>query len=36
VDGFWTAVLGSLIVSIVSFVVNAFIPEKDERRRRRN
>jgi putative membrane protein len=35
VNGFWTAVLGSLIVSIVSFVVNAFIPEKDEARRRR-
>jgi putative membrane protein len=36
VDGFWTAVLGSLIVSIVSFVVNAFIPEKDDHRRRRD
>jgi putative membrane protein len=36
VNGFWTAVLGSLIVSIVSFVVNAFIPDKDERRRRRD
>jgi putative membrane protein len=36
VNGFWTAVLGSLIVSIVSFVVNAFIPEKDEPRRRRD
>ena len=36
VNGFWTAVLGSLIVSIVSFVVNAFIPEKDDHRRRRD
>jgi putative membrane protein len=36
VNGFWTAVLGSLIVSIVSFVVNAFIPDKDEGRRRRD
>ena len=36
VDGFWTAVLGSIIVSIVSFVVNTFIPDKDERRRRRD
>jgi len=36
VNGFWTAVFGSLIVSIVSFVVNAFIPDKDERRRRRD
>jgi putative membrane protein len=35
VNGFWTAVLGSIIVSIVSFVVNAFIPEKDEARRHR-
>jgi putative membrane protein len=35
VDGFWTAVFGSIIISIISFVVNAFIPEKDERRRRR-
>jgi putative membrane protein len=34
VDGFWTAVLGALIVSIVSFVLNAFIPDKDEPRRR--
>ena len=34
VDGFWTAVLGSLIVSIVSFVLNAFIPDEDEPRRR--
>ena len=33
VEGFWTAVLGAIIVSIVSFVLNAFIPDKDERRR---
>ena len=26
VDGFWTAVLGAIIVSIVSFILNAFIP----------
>ena len=36
VNGFWTAVFGSIIVSIVSFVANAFIPEKDEHRRRRS
>jgi putative membrane protein len=36
VEGFWTAVLGALIVSIVSFVLNAFIPDKDEPRRRRD
>jgi putative membrane protein len=35
VDGFWTAVLGSIIVSVISFIVNAFIPERDERRRDR-
>ncbi len=35
VDGFWTAVFGSIIVSIISFLVNAFLPEKDERRRSR-
>jgi putative membrane protein len=34
VDGFWTAVLGAIIVSIVSFVLNAFIPDKDDERRR--
>jgi putative membrane protein len=35
VDGFWTAVLGSIIISIISFILNAFIPDKDERRRGR-
>ena len=35
VNGFWTAVFGSIIVSIVSFVVNAFIPEEDDDRRHR-
>ena len=35
VEGFWTAALGSIIVSIISFLVNAFIPEKDERGRGR-
>jgi putative membrane protein len=33
VDGFWTAVLGSIIVSIVSFVLNVFIPEREDKRR---
>jgi putative membrane protein len=33
VEGFWTAVLGSLIISIVSFVLNAFLPDPGERRR---
>lgn len=34
VNGFWTAVLGSIIVSIVSFVLNAFIPDREDDRRR--
>ena len=34
VDGFWTAVFGDVIVSIVSFLLNAFVPDRDERRRR--
>ncbi len=33
VDGFWTALFGSIIVSIVSFLLNVFIPERDEKRR---
>jgi putative membrane protein len=35
VNGFWTAVFGSIIVSIVSFVLNAFIPDRDDDRGRR-
>ncbi len=34
VNGFWTAVLGSIIISIVSFVLNAVIPDRDDDRRR--
>jgi putative membrane protein len=34
VDGFWTAVLGALIVSVVSFFLNAFVPDRNEKRRR--
>ena len=30
VDGFWTALLGSVIVSVVSFVLNAFLPERNQ------
>jgi putative membrane protein len=33
VDGFWTAVFGAIIVSVVSFVLNAFVPDRNERRR---
>jgi putative membrane protein len=35
VDGFWTALIGSLIVSVVSFVLNAFVPERNQPRRGR-
>lgn len=34
VDGFGTAVLGAIVVSVVSFFLNAFVPDRDERRRR--
>jgi putative membrane protein len=33
VDGFWTAVLGAIIISIVSFVMNVFLPDPDDRKR---
>jgi len=33
VDGFWTAVLGAIIISIVSFILNVFLPDPDDRRR---
>lgn len=33
VDGFWTAVLGALIVSVVSWLLNTFVPDKNEDRR---
>jgi putative membrane protein len=35
VDGFWTALLGSVVVSVVSFVLNAFLPERNQPRRGR-
>ena len=35
VDGFGTALLGSIIVSVVSFVLNAFLPEGSSVRRGR-
>lgn len=33
VSGFGVAVLGAVIVSLVSFLLNAFVPDADERRR---
>ena len=32
VDGFWTAVLGAIIISIVSFILNVFLPDPDNKR----
>ena len=34
VDGFGTAVLGALVVSVVSFLLNAFVPDRRRDRRR--
>ena len=34
VSGFWPALFGAIIVSIISFVLNAFIPDQDRERRR--
>lgn len=34
VSGFWVAVMGAVIVSIVSFLLNAFLPDASESRRR--
>lgn len=30
VDGFWSAFLASIVVSIVSFVLSIFLPDRDE------
>ena len=35
VSGFWTAVLGALIVSVVSWLLNTFVRDRDEDRNRR-
>ena len=32
VDGFWAALLGALVISVVSFVLNLLLPDKYERR----
>lgn len=34
VSGFWVAVMGAVIVSIVSLLLNAFLPDAGESRRR--
>ena len=33
VDGFWTAVLGAIIISVVGFILNVFLPDPDDKRR---
>ena len=35
VSGFWVAVFGAIIVSVVSFLLNAFVPDGDRKRRGR-
>lgn len=35
VSGFWTAVIGALIVSVVSWLLNTFLRDRDEVRDRR-
>jgi putative membrane protein len=30
VDGFWTALLGALVISVVSFLINLLLPDKYE------
>lgn len=32
VSGFWTAVLGSIIISIVSMLLNSFLGDEDDRK----
>jgi putative membrane protein len=32
VDGFWTALLGGIIISIVSFILNVFLPDPGDKR----
>jgi putative membrane protein len=32
VDGFWAALLGALVISVVSFVLNLVLPDEYERR----
>ena len=34
VDGFWSALFGALIVSVVSIVLNAFVKDDDDRKER--
>ena len=33
VYGFWNAVFGAIIISIVSFLLNVFLPDRDDSRR---
>jgi putative membrane protein len=33
VDGFWDALIGGIIISIVSFILNVFLPDPGDKRR---
>jgi putative membrane protein len=33
VDGFWTALIGGIIISIVSFILNVFLPDPGDKRK---
>jgi putative membrane protein len=33
VDGFWNALIGGIIISIVSFLLYVFVPDPDDSRR---
>ena len=35
IDGWWAAFLGALVVTVVSWILNALLPDKDRRERRR-
>lgn len=36
IDGFWAALFGAVIVSVISFVLNIFMPDESGKRRKRD
>ncbi|MBI3159591.1 MAG: phage holin family protein [Chloroflexi bacterium] len=36
IEGFWAAFLGALVVSVISFVLNIFLPDERGRRRKKD
>jgi putative membrane protein len=36
IEGFWAAFLAALVVSVISFVLNIFLPDERGRRRKKN